>query len=329
MLTFLKRHIFLASLLLLYFLISGAYRIGLINTYHLQILMFVGINIVMTVSLGMINGFTGQFSIGHGGFMAVGAYASVFVTTIIFQLLGYTPLGRTIWGYLLFFAAVLFGGGCAAGTGFLIGLPTLRIRGDYLAIVTMAFGEVIRTIIRVSSPLGGPRGVSGIPGTSNITIIFVFTVGSVWFMRNFLASTYGRASRATRDNELAAEIMGINTTKQKILVFAIAALFAGCSGGIYAHIMQYIHPDSFTFMKSLEYLIYLYVGGANSISGAMTGAVIFTIILEAFRKFSIWRMVFYALLLIIVMLFRTEGILGDREFSFIQRGMGKTRENSD
>ena len=323
MLAFLKRHIVIICLLLLYLTISGAYRTRLLNTYLLQILMFVGLNIVMTVSLGMINGFTGQFSIGHGGFMAVGAYASVFVTTIIFQLLGHTPLGRTFWGYILFFPAVLIGGGCAAATGFLIGLPTLRVKGDYLAIVTMAFGEVVRTIIRVSEPLGGPRGISGVPGVTNMTIVFIFTVGSVWLMRNFLASTYGRASRATRDNELAAEIMGVNTTRQKILVFTVAALFAGCSGGLYAHLMQYIHPDSFTFMKSLEYLIYLYVGGANSISGAMTGAVIFTIILELLRRFKIWRMVFYALLLIIVMLFRTDGILGEREFAFIQRKKAK------
>ena len=316
---FLKRHIVSISLLLIYITISGTYRTGLLNTYLLQILMFVGINVVMTVSLGMVNGFTGQFSIGHGGFMAVGAYASVFITTILFQLLGHGPLGRTLWGYGLFFPAILIGGGCAAIAGFLVGLPTLRVKGDYLAIVTMAFGEVIRTIIRVSDPLGGPRGVSGIPAMTTMTIVFLFTVGSVWLMRNFLASTYGRASRATRDNELAAEIMGINTTRQKILVFSVAALFAGCSGGLYAHIMQYIHPDNFTFMKSLEYLVYLYIGGASSISGAMTGAVALTIVLELFRRFKIWRMVFYSLLLIIVMLFRTDGIIGEREFGFIRQ----------
>lgn len=318
---FLKRHIVFISLFLLYVIIFGAYRAGLLNSYLLQLLMFVGINIVMTVSLGMINGFTGQFSIGHGGFMAVGAYASVFLTTIIFQLLGQEPPGQTIWGYILFFPAVLVGGGCAAIAGLLIGLPTLRVKGDYLAIVTMAFGEVIRTIIRVSEPLGGPRGVSGISAMTTMTMVFLFAVGSVWLMRNFLASTYGRASRATRDSEIAAEIMGINTTRQKTLVFTVAALFAGCSGGLYAHILQFIHPDNFTFMKSLEYLIYLYIGGASSISGATTGAVVFTIIPELFRRFQIWRMVFYSFLLIIVMLFRPDGIVGEREFGFIRREM--------
>jgi branched-chain amino acid transport system permease protein len=284
--------------------------------------MFVGINMVMTVSLGMINGFTGQFSIGHAGFMAVGAYTSVFLTTILFQLLGKNPPGETLLGYLLFFSSALIGGLMAAGAGYLIGLPTLRVKGDYLAIVTMAFGEVIRTIIRVSEPLGGPRGVSGIPAMTNMTIVFLFTVGSIWLMRNFLDSTYGRASRATRDNEIAAETAGVTTTKQKILVFTVAALFAGFCGGLYAHILQFIHPDNFTFMKSLEYLIYLYVGGASSISGAMTGAVIFTIIPELFRSFQIWRMVLYSLLLIIVMLFRPDGIMGERELGFIRRTRG-------
>ena len=324
----LKRHIVLISLILIYLIIFGASRLGALTSYHIFVLMLVGLNIVMTVSLGMVNGFTGQFSIGHAGFMAVGAYTSVFITTILFQLLGRTPPGQSFLGYALFFPAVLVGGICAAATGFLIGLPTLRVKGDYLAIVTMAFGEVVRTIIRVSEPLGGPRGVSGIPGASNMTIIFVFTVGSVWLMRNFLASTYGRASRATRDNELAAEIMGINTTRQKTLVFAIAALFAGCSGGLYAHTTLYIHPDSFTFMKSLEYLIYLYVGGASSISGAISGAVVFTIIYELLRNFNAWRMVIYALLLIAVMLFRTEGILGAREFWFIRQRKPRKMETA-
>ncbi len=317
--SFLRRHIVLISLALLYIIIFTAYRTELLKSYHLHILMLVGINIVMTVSLGMINGFTGQFSIGHAGFMAIGAYASVFLTTIIFQLLGREPPGRTMWGFALFFPSVLMGGGCAAAAGFLIGLPTLRVRGDYLAIVTMAFGEVIGAIIRVSDPLGGPRGVTGIPVMTDITVVFLFTVSSVWLMRNFIASTYGRASRAVRDSEIAAATMGINTTRQKILVFTIAAMFAGCSGGLYAHFQYYISPSHFTFMESLKYLIYLYIGGASSISGAMAGAVIFTIIPELFRRFEIWRMVVYSLLLVIVMLFRPDGIMGEREFGFIRQ----------
>jgi len=171
----------------------------------------------------------------------------------------------------------------------------------------------------VSEPLGGPRGVSGVPEMTNFTIVFIFTIASVWLMRNFLASTYGRASRAIRDSEIAAELIGINTTRQKILIFSVSAGFAGLCGGLYAHILQFIHPDNFTFMKSLEYLIYLYIGGASSISGAMTGAAVFTVVPELFRQFQSWRMVLYSLILIIVILFRPNGIVGEREFGFIKR----------
>jgi len=316
-----KRHIFLISLVFVYLLIQilSLKQIDILSSYIIQIIMFIGINIVMTVSLGMVNGFTGQFSIGHGGFMAVGAYASIFFTTIVFQMLGLEPLGRTIGGYAVFFGSVIIGGCFAGVAGLLIGLPTLHLKGDYLAIVTMAFGEVIRTVIRVSEPLGGPRGVSGIPEMTNLPIVFLWTIASVWLMRNFLWSTYGRASRAIRDSEIAAEMIGINTTRQKMTVFTISAMFAGFSGGLYAHILQFIHPDNFTFMKSLEYLIYLYVGGANSISGAITGATIFTIIPELFREFQSWRMVLYSLILIAIMLFRPNGIIGEREFGFIKR----------
>jgi len=301
-----------AILLLAYILVIIAKQTGLLSSYFLQILMFIGINMVMTVSLGMINGFTGQFSIGHGGFMAIGAYTSAFITTLL--TVRENPLG-----YLIFFISIVIGSAMTGLAGFLIGIPTLRLKGDYLAIVTMAFGEVIRTIIRVSEPLGGPRGISGIPAVTNVTTIFIFAIGSIWLIRNFLHSTYGRASRAIRDNEIAAELNGINTTKQKILVFTIAAVFAGASGALYAHILQFIHPDNFTFMKSLEYLIYLYIGGANSISGALVGATIFTIIPEVFRGLQIWRMVIYSIILILVMLFRPEGIMSDKELSFIQK----------
>jgi branched-chain amino acid transport system permease protein len=280
--------------------------------------MFVGINVVMTVSLGVINGFTGQFSIGHAGFMAIGAYVSVFFTTIIFKMTGLDTPARLL-GYPVFFMAVAVGGICATFAGFLIGLPTLRLKGDYLAIVTMAFSEVIRTIIRVSEPLGGPRGVSDVPPYTNFAIVFWFTVVSVWLMRNFIFSTYGRASQAIRDNEIAAEMMGVDSTRQKVLVFSLSAFFAGCCGGLYAHMKYYIHPDDFTFMKSLEYLIYLYIGGANSISGAIAGTFTFYFLPEIFRRFQAWRMVIYPLVLVSVMIFRPDGILGDYEFPFMSR----------
>jgi len=309
----------LISLVFIHELVSSILQVEILSSYIVQLIMFVEINMVMTASLGMINGFTGQFSIGHGGFMAVGAYTSVFFTTVIFKILGSQPVSQNPLGYSVFFFSLIMGGLFAGFTGFLIGIPTLRLKGDYLAIVTMAFGEVIRTIIRVSDTLGGPRGISGVPAMTKMTIASVFAIVSIWLMRNFLGSTYGRASRAVRDSEIAAEITGINTTRQKILVFSIASAFAGCCGGLYAHILQFVHPDNFTFMKSLEYLIYLYIGGASSLSGAILGASIFTIIPEVLRGFHLWRMVFFSLSLIGVMLFRPDGIAGDREFPFLRQ----------
>ncbi|MCG8569484.1 MAG: branched-chain amino acid ABC transporter permease [Spirochaetes bacterium] len=317
---------------ILFIILQILFSTRILNPYIQQIIMLILINIVMTVSLAMINGFTGQFSIGHAAFMALGAYTSIFVTTILGELLGNVGLGfsianllyegniiQVLFAFLIFFISLILGGAMAGLGGYIIGLPTLRLKGDYLAIVTMAFCEVIRTIIRVSDFLGGPRGVGGIPkfiGTNTFFIVFFFAVISVYFMRNYLFSSFGRASKAIRDNEISAEAMGINTTRQKISVFVIAAVFAGVCGGLYAHLLVFIHPDNFTFMKSLDYLIFLYVGGSGTISGAITGATIFTIVPEFFRFLDEWRMVIYPLILIIVMLARTEGLIS-KEFRMI------------
>jgi len=285
----------------------------LINGYYIQLIALIGINIVMTVSLGMVNGFTGQFSIGHAGFMAVGAYTSAMITTVWLH----TSVSNPLIGYPVFLLAILAGGLMAAGAGYLVGAPSLRLKGDYLAIVTLSANELIRTVIRVTPVLGGPRGLGGIPKFTNLEVVFVFTIVSVILMRNYLFSSHGRSMKAVRDSEIAAEATGINTTKQKVFVFVFSAFFAGVSGGVFAHLLQFIHPDNFSFVKSLEYLIYLYVGGAASISGAMVGAAIFTVLPELLRSLQSWRMVIYPLILILTMIFRTEGIMGLKEFSFI------------
>lgn len=285
----------------------------LINGYYIQLIALIGINIVMTVSLGMVNGFTGQFSIGHAGFMAVGAYTSAMITTVWLH----TSVSNPWIGYPVFILAILAGGLMAAGAGYLVGAPSLRLKGDYLAIVTLSANELIRTVIRVTDALGGPRGLGGIPKFTNLEVVVVFTIVSVVLMRNYLFSSHGRSMKAVRDSEIAAEATGINTTKQKVFVFVFSAFFAGVSGGVFAHLLQFIHPDNFSFVKSLEYLIYLYVGGATSISGAMVGAAIFTLLPELLRSLQSWRMVIYPLILILTMIFRTEGIMGLKEFSFI------------
>jgi branched-chain amino acid transport system permease protein len=314
--TFLRAHRTAATvivLVLVYAVIKVLNLVGILNAYYIQLLMLVGINIVMTVSLGMVNGFTGQFSIGSAGFMAVGAYTSAMITTVWLHASTANP-----WvGYPIFIAAILAGGLLAAAAGYLVGAPSLRLKGDYLAIVTLSASELIRTVIRVSNFLGGPRGLGGIPKFTNLEVVFVFATVSVVLMRNYLFSSHGRSMKAVRDSEIAAEATGVNTTKQKVFVFVFSAFFSGVSGGVFAHLLQFIHPDNFTFAKSLEYLIYLYVGGSASISGAMVGAAIFTVLPELLRSLQTWRMVIYPLILILVMIFRTEGVMGLKEFGFI------------
>jgi branched-chain amino acid transport system permease protein len=313
---FLRKHRTATNILcvvLAYVILKLLYVTGILNGYFIQLIVLVGINIVMTVSLGMVNGFTGQFSIGHAGFMAVGAYTSAMITTVWLR----TSTSNPWVGYPIFILAVLVGGVLAGVAGYLVGAPSLRLKGDYLAIVTLSANELIRTIIRVTEVLGGPRGLGGIPKFTTLEVVFIFTTVSIVLMRNYLFSSYGRSMKAIRDSEIAAEAMGINTTRQKVFVFVFSAFFAGVSGGIFAHLLQFIHPDNFSFVKSLEYLIYLYVGGSESISGAMIGPAVFTLIPELLRGLKQWRMVIYPLVLILVMIFRTEGIMGLKEFGFI------------
>jgi branched-chain amino acid transport system permease protein len=261
----------------------------------------------------MVNGFTGQFSIGHAGFMAVGAYTSAMITTVWLH----TSTANPWIGYPVFIVAILAGGLLAAAAGYLVGAPSLRLKGDYLAIVTLSANELIRTVIRVTDALGGPRGLGGIPKFTTLEVVFVFAIVSVVLMRNYLFSSHGRSMKAVRDSEIAAESTGIDTTRQKVFVFVFSAFFAGVSGGVFAHLLQFIHPDNFSFVKSLEYLIYLYVGGSTSISGAIVGPAVFTLLPELLRSLQRWRMVIYPLILILTMIFRTEGIMGLKEFSFI------------
>jgi branched-chain amino acid transport system permease protein len=203
--------------------------------------------------------------------------------------------------------------------GFIIGFPSLRLRGDYLAIVTLASGEVIRAGLRFFNVLGGPRGVPGIPAFSGAFYLGAFFLLTMWMMRNFVYSHYGRACISVRDNEIAAASMGINVTFQKVSAFVLGAFFAGIAGCLFAHMSRYINPDNFGFLKTLDVLIFLYIGGSSSIAGSIVGAGIFTVVPEGLRLVNIenWRMVIYPLVLILVMRFKRDGIMGDKDFSFL------------
>ncbi len=288
--------------------------------YYIRILYLIEINIILTASLALVNGFTGQFSIGHAGFMAVGAYGSVVVTTIVPRMVtGSAVDPASVAGHALFVVSLFAGGAVAGLFGLMIGLPTLRLRGDYLAIVTLAAGEVIRALLRFSDFVGGPRGVSGIPKFTNAAYLGAVLVVSLWILRNIVYSHFGRACIAVRDNEIAASCIGINPTFQKVGAFVLGSFFAGVAGGLFAHLSQYINPDNFSLLKSLDILIFLYIGGAPSLAGGVLGATLFTMVPEVLRLANLesWRMVVYPLILIIAMRFRREGIMGKREFGFL------------
>ncbi len=291
----------------------------LFNPYIVQVVMLCGINVVLAVSLNLINGFTGQFSIGHAGFMAIGGYGSAMITMHAGRqwaaALGAAgiPAGLSQAGPLL--VALVGGGLLAAVAGYLVGLPSLRLRGDYLAIVTLGFGEIIRVLILNIDAVGGARGLPGIPGWASFFWVGAGVLAVVMVARHLALSTHGRALFAIRDDEIAAEALGVDTTRYKVLAFVIGAFFAGVAGGLFAHYLSYLNPNSFTFLKSIEVIAMVVLGGMGSISGSVLAAILLTLLPEVLRPVKDYRMVMYSLMLIVLMITRPQGLLGSRELS--------------
>ncbi len=300
-------------------------KFGMMNLYWMHIINVSLIYVILTTSLNLINGFSGQFSIGHMGFAAVGAYTSATLTTIVWNL----P-SHGVGPFSLFILSVILGGIAAAFIGFLIGLPTLRLRGDYLAIVTLAFGEIIRVVINSINFVGGPRGIPGIPRFSSFTVIVIFTFLSVIVLRNIIYSSIGRALLSIREDEVASELVGVHTTYYKVLGFTVGAFFAGIGGALLAHLIQYINPLQFGFMATIYVLIMVYIGGVGSLSGSIVAAIGITFLSEGLRlgldkldqvtPFHVgpeWRMVIFSVLLVATMLYKTNGLMGDMEFKVL------------
>lgn len=295
-----KEMLSLAACIAFYAVVQGLIMLDIIGPFWELNLVLICINIILAVSLNLINGFTGQFSIGHAGFMAVGAYLGA-VLTVKLQL----P-----------FIVALLGGAAGAGfLGFVIGLPTLRLDGDYLAIATLGLGEIIRITILNIPYVGGASGFMGIPRYSNFTWVFFATIITVFFIRNLINSTHGRACISIRENQIAAEAMGIDTTKYKVMAFTIGAAFAGVAGTLFSHYFYIAHPASFTFMKSFDILTIVVLGGLGSISGSITAAILLTFVSAALAGYPEWRMIIYSLMLIILMLYRPQGLFGNKEIS--------------
>lgn len=295
--------------------------------FFVYVSSLVGINIILAVSLNIVNGMTGQFSIGHAGFMAVGAYASgkFSIATQDFAISG---LPETMSDQLSFLVALASGGVVAAACGFVVGLPSLRLKGDYLAIVTLGFGEIIRVIVQNTEALGRALGLSGIPARSSLFMIWAWVFVTVLVARRIAGSSHGRSLWAIREDEIAAEAMGVNTTAYKVRGFVTSAFFAGVAGGLFAHLVTIINPNSFTFVKSIEVVVMIVFGGLGSTTGAVLAAVVLTLLPEALRslftqfggadaslgqKVDQARMPIYGILLVSLMLLRPQGLFGTRE----------------
>mgnify|MGYP002664901685 CR=1 FL=1 len=300
----------LVLILALWFVLYTLIQNGTITNYWSGILITVGINIILATSLNVATGYLGQLPLGHAGFMAVGAYTCALFTK-------YSPLPDGVS-----FAIGLALGAVMAGLfGVLIGVPALRLTGDYLAILTLGFGEIIRiTLNNIDDVLGfklfyGSKGLKNIPKYSNFTNVFLCVVITCFLIHAMMKSRHGRAVLAIRDNEIAAESCGIQTTYYKVMAFAFSAAFAGMAGGLYACYIGVLNPSTFGFMKSIEILVMVVLGGMGSMLGSILSATVLTILPEATRSFDSYRMVIYSLVLILMMIFRPGGLLGSYDFS--------------
>jgi branched-chain amino acid transport system permease protein len=295
-----------------------------INPYYARIVNLIGINITLAVSLNLINGLAGQFSIGHAGFMAVGGYSATYLTVYygdrIAALAGAT-LSDGVGSSIVMIASLAAGAVAAAVAGLAVGIPSLRLKGDYLAIVTLGFGEIIRVLILNIPAVGGATGFTDAIPITNFFWIFSMAVLTIVIVRNIAVSTFGHALAAVRGDEIAAEAIGINTTRYKVLAFVISAALAGVAGGLSGQLFANpLNPQNLNFVKSIEVIVMIVLGGIGSTTGAVFGATILTILPEALRtldqQFPGLRMVMYALLLILLMIFRPQGLFGRREIGW-------------
>ncbi|MGB9741784.1 MAG: branched-chain amino acid ABC transporter permease [bacterium] len=299
-----------------FILIQSLASARLLNPYIQTIICYAGIVAISALGLNLIYGYTGQFSLGHAAFYGIGAYTAALTTRLL-------P-GNGFW----ILAIGLIAGTAVAGMiAFLIGLPILRLKSDYLGIATLGFGMIMNVLFKNSDKaiplMGGASGMRGIAKLTTIPWVFVLLLLTVLALRNLIYSGIGRALLSVREDELAAESVGINTTRYKTLGFVIGCMFAGLAGGLYAHLYNYLNPDNFDFLKSIDVLLIVVIGGMGSISGTVLAAIIWASLLEGLRivlpsAFQEWRMVIYPLLLIVFMLFRPGGAMGGTEFNFLK-----------
>lgn len=288
------------AVVLAYALITFLIKGGVLNRQYTSLIVPIGVNIMLAVSLNLVTGFLGELSLGHAGFMSLGAYAGALFT-----------LNTDMGDLPSIIVAMLIGGVVAAIFGFLIGVPVLRLQGDYLAIVTLAFGEIIKSILNALKFTNGPKGLSKIPLLSNYqhyTLVFIVTVITILVISNIVDSRHGRAVCSVRDNYIAAESIGVHVSRFKIMAFVVSAFFAGVAGVLYAHNVGIIKPTTFDYNKSIEILVIVVLGGMGSIRGSVIAAVVLTILPEMLRGADNLRMLLYSIVLIAMMLFNQSGL---------------------
>ncbi|MBB4825894.1 branched-chain amino acid transport system permease protein [Sporosarcina luteola] len=291
--------LFILLAVVIYSVVQLLISTGVFGSYYSNTLILMAINIILAVSLHLVIGITGQFSIGHAGFLAVGAYISAIITMRL---------------ELPFIVGIVAAGIIATLAGLVVGIPTLRLRGDYLAIATLGFAEIIRIIFLNIDYVGGAAGMQ-VSHYTTWTYAFVCLVITIIVITNFTNSRHGRACISIRENEVASDAMGINTTFYKVAAFAIGAFFAGVAGALYAHNFYIIQPVNFGFLKSFDILIFVVLGGLGSLSGSVIAAILLTMVSTYLQGFPETRMIIYSLVLILVMLYRPQGLLGTREIT--------------
>jgi branched-chain amino acid transport system permease protein len=316
-----------ARLLDVSILISVVTHIGLLYTvlylwsevsaYRVLFLKLTLIAIMLTLSLNVVNGYMGEFSCSHPGFMALGAYAASVFTVVLFaddKIFGHALLPAAL-GPFMFPVALITGGMVAALGALVIAIPSFRTRGDYLAIISLAFLFIVKSMIENMEVVGGPRGLSSQPDLAGLPTVFIWTVACIWITNNFVSSTLGKALNAVRDDEIAANAMTVNTRRTKITAFLFAAFWAGVAGGLFAHVLRYVNPGTFGLQKLAEVLAMVYFGGLNSVFGSIVGAVSLSMLGEALRPLEIFKWIIIPLLLILIMIFRPTGLIAFKEFN--------------
>jgi branched-chain amino acid transport system permease protein len=280
-------------------------KTGVLNPYITLVLIYIGINIIITVSVNLVNGYLGEFSLAHGGFMAVGAYVSSLLSMYVFKSVWFFPL------------SMILGGAVAALAGLLVSIPSFKTRGDYFALITLGFSLVVKSLFENIQSVGGARGLAGIPAFTTMAWAYVVVIVVVVVTRNLIYSNYGRGITSIREDEVASELSSVNTKRLKTIAFVTSAFFTGIAGSLFAHTLMYINPAAFGLQKITEGLVMVYLGGIGSITGSIIGASVWTILIEALRGLGIWKWVIGPFLLILLMLYRRTGIMGLKELSFM------------